>query len=642
MKQLLTAFILFFFTTAHAQTLFTYGKNNVSKAEFLRAFNKNNTNTGNNQSEKACREYLDLYTRFKLKVQAAYDAKLDTLATQKAEMQNFRGQIAEGFMNDESSIQLLVDEAFKRSQQDLRISHIYIPFTGPDTAAAFKRVNEAYTKLQAGVDFAAIAQTYSQDPSVHSNQGDLGYITVFILPYELESLAYSTPLGKYSKIYKSKSAYHIFKTTNIRSAAGRMRAAQILLAFPPGADDSEKARLKSLADSIYNALQKGSSFRDMAAKYSNDNITYQAGGLMPEFGVGRFDGDFENTVFALKKDGDISWPFYSKYGYHIVQRIERIPVNADKENTTALGLLKQKVQADNRIQVSKMALAQKVMRMAGYKKGIYDEKLIWIYADSAFTDRNLPQAPALNDNTILFSYPKQKVKAIDFVKYLQSIRNAPAITNGKLMPQLFQQYVEAVAIEYYRNHLEAFNKEFAAQLKEFKDGNLLFEIMQRRVWDKAAADSTGLKNYYKSNKNKYWWEASADVILFTCSDSISAAKASAAFEKNKKDWRTLVQNADGTVQADSGRFELTQLPVLPGKKVEPGLLTTPFKTSTDNINSFVYIINVYNEKSPRNFDDAKGFVINDYQTFLENKWIESLKKKYPLKVNEAVLQSCWK
>ncbi len=639
MKQLLTAFILFVFTGTQAQTLFTYGKNNVSKEEFLRAFNKNNTS--NNHSEKACREYLDLYTRFKLKVQAAYDAKLDTLATQKAEMQNFRGQIAESFMNDESSIQALVDEAFKRSQKDLRISHIYIPFVGTDTAAAYKKVTDAYAKLQSGADFISVAETYSQDPSVHNNKGDLGYITVFILPYELETLAYNTALGKYSTPFRSKTAYHIFKITAERPAAGRMRAAQILLGFPPGADNAEKARLKTLADSIYHALQNGASFKELATKYSNDNITYQAGGLMPEFGVGKFDGDYENTVFALQKDGDITPPFMSNYGYHIVQRIERIPVSSTREST-AMDALKQKVQSDNRIQVSKQALANKVMRMAGYKKGAYNEKLLWIYADSAWTDSKLPQAPTLNDNTVLFSYPKQKVTAIDFVKYLQSIKNVPSMSRGRMMTQLLQQYVETVAIEYYRNHLEEYNKEFATQLKEFKDGNLLFEVMQRQVWDKAAADSSGLRNFYKANKNKYWWESSADVILFTCSDSISAAKSRMAFEQKKSDWRTIVQNADGTVQADSGRFELAQLPIPTGTKIEAGLLTTPVKTSADNITSYVYIINVYNEKTPRNFEDAKGFVINDYQALLENKWIDTLKKKYPVKINEAVLQSCWK
>lgn len=641
MRYLLAALLILTVCHLQSQTLFTYGTNTVSKEEFLRAYNKNNNGAANN--EKAYREYLELYIRFKLKVKAAYDAKLDTLSAQRTELSNFRNQIADGFMNDESIVQSLVDEAFHRSQKDIRISHIYIPFTGTDTISAYKKATEAYGKLQQSrADFTTIAESYSEDPTVHSTKGDLGYITTFILPYELETLAYSTPEGKISGLYRSKSAYHIFKTTAERPAAGRMKAAQILLAFKPGADNNEKESIKKIADSIYDALQKGASFKEMVAKYSNDNISYQTGGLLPEFGIGRYSADFENAAFALAKDSDISRPVLTSYGYHILKRIERIPANADKNKADAIALLKQAVQADNRIQLSKKALAQKIIKSGGYIKAVYPEKQLWIYMDSVYQNRKAPQSASINDKTILFSFPKQTVNAADFSRYINTVKNMPDMMRGKSMPQLLQDYTETVAMEYYRNNMENFNKEFAYQLKEFKDGNLLFEVMQKQVWDKAATDSAGLKKYYDNNKNKYWWETSANVILFTCSDSLSAMKARNNFLKAPSDWRTLVQNSDGTLQADSGRFELTQLPVAVTGNIKEGYTSEPVKTSTDNITTFVYILNVYKERSPRNFEDAKGFVINDYQTFLEDKWIEALKKKSPVKVNELVLQTCWK
>ena len=640
MKLTIAFLFVLFVCNAQSQTLFSYGKKAVSKEEFLRAYNKNNS--GTNNTEKAYREYLELYTRFKLKVQAAYDARLDTLPAQRTELRNFRNQIADGFMNDDSSVKLMVAEAFERSQKDIRISHIYIPYTATDTAAAYKKAMEAYAKLQAGADFVTIAETYSADPSVSSNKGDIGYITSFVLPYELETLAYSTAAGKFSKPYRSKTAYHIFKNTAVRSAAGRMKAAQILLAFKPGADNNEKTRVKNLADSLYDALQKGASFKDLVTKYSNDNISFQTGGLLPEFGVGRYSADFENAAFGLAKDGDISKPVLTGYGYHILKRVERIPVNADKNNTNALAQLKQAVQADSRIQVAKQVLAQKTMKTAGYKKASYNEKQLWVFMDSAYKGKQAPKSPLLNDKTPLFSFPKQQVTVSDLSNYIIAVKSSPEITRGKTMQQLFQQYTETVAMEYYHNHMEEFNKEFAFQLKEFKDGNLLFEVMQRQVWDKASADSIGLKKYYTSNKNKYWWETSADAILFTCSDSLSAVKAKTNFTKSPKDWRTLVQNSDGTVQADSGRFELTQLPLAATGNIQPGYFSEPAKTATDNVHTFVYIINMYKERAPRNFEDAKGFVINDYQYFLEDKWIETLKKKYPIIINQPVLQSCWK
>ncbi len=640
MKKNIAALLLLIAGAAHSQTLFSYGNNNVSREEFLRAFNKNNTAASN--TEKAYRDYLDLYTRFKLKVKAAYDAKLDTLPAQGAELQNFRSQIAEGFMNDESSVQLLVDEAFARSQQDLRIAHIYIPFNGTDTVAAYQKAMEAFNKIQAGADFGTVAESYSADPSVHSSKGDLGYITVFTLPYEFETLAYNTPAGKTTRPYRSRIAYHLFKTIAARPAVGRMKAAQVLIGFMPNADAAELAKKKILADSVYNALLKGASFKDMVAQYSTDNISLQSGGLLPEFGTGRYSEAFENAAFDLAKDGDISQPVLTSFGYHIIQRIERVPANTDKKNTAAMALLKQSVQADKRIAVAKQLLAQRVMKTAGYKTAAFNEKQLQVYADSVYAGKKPVQSPAFNDKTILFSFPQQKVTAADFGKYINSAKYSLELLRGKSTAGLLQQYAETVAMEYYRNRLENYNKEFASQLKEFKDGNLLFEIMQRQVWDKAAADSTGLKKYYTANKEKYWWEASADVILFTCSDSASAASAKAGFVKDPSDWKMLAQNSDGRVQADSGRFELSQLPVSVSSTVKTGVATEPVKNNTDNITSFVYPIKIYSGRMPRNFEDARGFVINDYQAYLENKWIAALKKQYPVKINEQVLESCWK
>ncbi|GAC1426184.1 MAG: peptidylprolyl isomerase [Chitinophagaceae bacterium] len=640
MKQTLAALFVLIVCTVQSQTLFTYGKKSVNKEEFLLAYNKNNTSAS--KTEKAYRDYLDLYTRFKLKVQAAYDAKLDTLSGQAAELQNFREQIVDGFMNDESSVQLLVDEAFERSQKDLRVSNIYIPFRGGDTLAAFGKAMEAYNKIQSGTDFAAVAEMYSADPAVHTTKGDIGFITAFTLPYEFETIVYTTPVGKTAKPYRSKTAYLIFKTTAERPAIGRIKAAQILIAFLPNPDDAEKEKKKNLADSVYNALLKGASFKDMVARYSNDNIGYQSGGLLPAFGTGRYSEDFEKAAFSLAKDGEISKPVLTSFGYHIIMRVERNPVNSDKRNKEAMGQLKQAVQADNRILVAKQMLARKVMKNMAFKMSAFDEKQFLAYADSMYTGKKPKQLPSMNDRTLLFSFPQQKLTAADFAKYIHGILNAPDMLRGKSTPQLLQQYAESVAMEYYRNHLEQYNKEFASQLKEFKDGNLLFEIMQRQVWDRAASDTVGLKHYYNNNKNKYWWEASADVILFTCSDSSNAVKAKKSFMQAPADWKTLVQNSDGTIQADSGRFELSQLPVSVSKDIKPGNISEPVKNAADNSTSFAYVIKMHNNRMPRNFEDARGFVINDYQAFLENKWIEMLKKKYPVKVNEAVLQSCWK
>ena len=212
---------------------------------------------------------------------------------------------------------------------------------------------------------------------------------------------------------------------------------------------------------------------------------------------------------------------------------------------------------------------------------------------------------------------------------------------GENNSELLDKYIHTTTIEYYRKHLEEYNEEFKYQLQEFKEGNMLFEIMERNVWTKASNDSAGLKKYYESNKPKYQWAESATVYLFNCSNSKAADEAAQAL-KNGKSWKKIAEESDATIQSDSGRYELSQLQLPAGTKVNEGLISTPVVNSGDNTASFVQILKLYPANLQRNFEEARGLVINDYQNFLEEKWVAVLKKKYPVKVNNTVFESILK
>jgi peptidyl-prolyl cis-trans isomerase SurA len=100
-----------------------------------------------------------------------------------------------------------------------------------------------------------------------------------------------------------------------------------------------------------------------------------------------------------------------------------------------------------------------------------------------------------------------------------------------------------------------------------------------------------------------------------------------------------VNENSSAVQADSGRFELGQIPVVERTAFAEGLITLPVINKNDGTAVFAKIIKLYPGDQQRNFDAAKGLVINDYQNYLEQKWISQLRKKYPVTVNEKVFQS---
>ena len=623
-----------------AQTLATYGNQSISREQFLNAFQKNNTNTV--PTEKAYSEYLNLYINYRLKVKAAMDLRLDTLPNQVNEVKNFRSQIVDQYINDEPSVNRLVEEAFKRSQTDVHLQHIFISAprsaTPADTLKAWQQAQAARADLKKGKSFSQTAVAYSEDPFAKTTQGDLGYITVFSLPYPMENIAYALKEGKVSSIYRSPNGYHIFKSLGQRKALGKIRIAQILLVFPQHPDSLAKLATRQRADSLYQAIQAGANFSELAKKFSGDNLSFQSGGEMPEFTIGKYNAGFENAAFALAKDGEVGHPIETAYGYHIIKRIKRKPVPAvmDKQY---MALLKEQVTNDPRIEVSKREMYQTVARQTALKDAPLNMDQLWSLTDSALQNRQLPVYPELTEQSTIFSFPEKTVTVKEWLNYRKSLRSVPAQTNGRTAQEIFNQYRQLMLFDYYKSHLEKYNRDFAYQVNEFKDGNLLFEIMQRNVWDKASQDSTGLRSYFNAHADDYAWNPSADAILFTTGSEATATLVQSIFTLHPGQWRRIQDSLTGQVQTDSGRFELKQLPGAPSSIPPTGRFTDLKKNPVDQSIQFAFMIKGYPDKAARSFEEARGLVINDYQTFLENKWVETLAVKYPVKINEKELKS---
>lgn len=631
------------FLGASSQTLFTYGNIPVDKDEFLRAYNKNKTAV--TDKEKALREYLELYTRFKLKVKAAREIGLDTLPQIKYDLEGFRAQIESGYLNNEKAVNTLVDEAFSRSQQDLHTLHFFVPITESmqpaDTVNAYKAMNEALNMAKTtGANWSAIAASVS-DRTFKMRGSDLGYITAFSLPYEYENIVYALKEGETSKPFRAKNGLHVFKVVGSRKSAGRWRVAQILLSLPPGDTVSNMTVLKEKANQIYNKLKNGEDFADLAKNNSDDKLTYMVGGEMPEFGTGKFDMDFENEVFKLKKDGDYSKPFPSPYGYHIVKRLGYTPTPSEKGENGYTYDIRQKVLNDARMNNARIAFNQEVIRTVGYKKNpAVKEADLYRFADSIVINpsTSINHYPISGKN--IFTIGKTGVTGAEWLTYVRDYK-AGEVFKGESNAAIMDKFVSITAMDYYKKNLEEFNPEFRYQMDEFREGNILFEIMERNVWSRAASDAEGLKKQYNDNKPKYLWAPSANIIIFSCSNKTIAAQAIAAL-KTGEDWKKIVEKAGTNIQADSGRYELSQVPVNIDPKSPAGYISEPQINPIDGSASFVKLINYYDGNMQRSFDEARGLVINDYQNVLEERWVDQLKKKYPVTVNEAVFRSLLK
>ena len=630
---------LFLNAAAFSQTLISYGNSTVDKDEFLRAYNKNKPAV--TDKEKALRDYLELYTNFKLKVKAAQELHLDTIAQIRYDTQNFRDQIAANYLTDEKGMQSIVNEAIARSAKDLHVIYFSVPVTDgispADTMKAYNAANELYNILKNGSTDYATAVTGASAKFSPAKYADAGYITAFSLPYEIENIVYNTAPGSISRPYRGAKGWLIFKVTDQRPDAGKWKAAQILFAYPPEADYNTKLAVKEKADSVYRLLQNGMAFDAAAKQFSDDRMSYSTGGELPEFGTGKYADVFEQHVFSLKNDNDISVPFETAFGYHIVKRMAHTPLPVAGD-AAYISEIKQRILNDSRINNERELFARETAARTGFKRtaSVGDAELLR-YADSVkkhYADDNTGLMPVSKKTIITFKDGTQ-VKGSEWLKFVKSNSNAEVFT--KADKALLNNFTDQQVINYYKAHLETYNPDFRYQMQEFREGNMLFEIMERNVWSKAGADSAGLAAYYNAHKENYKWENSADVLIFNCTDEKTAQETMDKLRAGKT-WQALAEESNNKVQSDSGRYELSQIPGTVNNNItQPGNFSAIIKNS-DGTAAFVQYIRVYPPNMQRNFYDARGLVINDYQNVLEQRWVEELRKRYPVKINEAVVK----
>lgn len=633
-KYLLLGLISLGVVAGKSQTLITYGKYNVGKQEFLRAYNKNKAADSAISRDKAIRDYVELYTNFKMKVQAALEMRLDTLSQIQSDLSSFRQQVEENYMNDELTFKNLMTEAFNRSQSDLHLVRYSISVSEndlpEDTLKKYKVVQELYEQLKSGK-----ADNITLNDFV--KKVDMGFVTVFSLPYAYENIAYSLQPGQVAKPYRTKKSWHIFKLVEKRKSAGKWKVAQILFTSPDNADEATKARAAKLADSVYQLLQKGSDFASMARLYSDDKLTYLSGGEMPEFGTGKYDMAFENQVVKLSKDGDYSSPFKTDFGIHIVKRLSYTAIPSSLSDETFAYELKQKLLQDDRVKIAKEKFAKDVLMKIGFVVSpAVKEADILRYADTAMSHSDMSDAATTTtiSDKVIVNMKGGKLKGSDWLTFVLDYKSNSELYKNETNAELWQQFKKLSALDFYKKHLETYNDDFKYQLQEFREGNLLFEIMERNVWSKAGKDSVGLKEYYNQHRAQYTWGPSADVLVVNAVNETLAQEMLDSLNAGKS-WKQMVDIHQGELQADSSRFELAQLNYT--NDIPAGKYTT-ITRNPDGTATFMKYFRFYPDGDGRSFEDAKGMVINDYQMVVEKKWIEELKKKYQPKVNEALLK----
>jgi len=539
MKKLTLLVVLCFTSIVFSQkkdkVLLTIDGEKISVSEFKRVYEKN-LDAIDNDEAKDVQKNLDLFINYKLKVKEAYTINLDTLPSYVKEMDGYKNQLSAPYLQDTSYINKLVEDAYFRTKNEIKAKHILIRTpkipTPKDTLAAYQKITSIRDRILNGESFEKVAEETSEDPSARDdqksgrkgNQGNLGYFSAFKMVYPFEEAAYSTKVGEVSKPFRTRFGYHIVQVDSLRISKGEVEVAHILLT-----NDTKNA--KQLIDSLYGRLQNDEQFKALARKYSNDTGSKSKGGKLRKFGSGAMVKSFEDVAFSLEKEGDYSKPFQTRFGWHIVQLIKKHPVGSFEDLKTEL---KSRVKSGERAQLSQQAVINKLK-----KQYIISENNV---AKEIFSNDNIRTIAVDSLQQILLTINNKEIKQEAFINYIKNRKNKPVF-------DLYTDFKDQEILSYYKENLEKTEPEFAYTLQEYKDGLLLFELMQRKIWDKSSKDTLGLKDFYAANLKNYDNKEFKKVKGQVMNDYqnhleknwITALRNNSAIEVNNKELKKLIK-----------------------------------------------------------------------------------------------------
>jgi peptidyl-prolyl cis-trans isomerase SurA len=621
--------------------LLTVDGQDVTLSEFEAVYKKNNRDEVVDQND--LKDYLQLYINFRLKVREAEKLGMDTVRKFIQELNGYQKQLAKPYLTDKEVTEKLVMEAYERSLKDIRASHILLKI-GPDalpkdTLKVYNKILDIRKQAMKG-DFAALAKKYSEDPSAKDNGGDLGWFSTLRMVYPFETAAFNTEVNKISQPVRTRFGYHIIKVVDQRDALGEMRAAHIMVKTGPEAPQEQIEEAKTKIMEVKELLDKGQNFEDLAKKYSEDRGSANKGGALPIFGTGRMVPEFEAAAFALKEDGDYSDPVLTEYGWHVIKRLERMPVASFED---AEKNLRSKVAKDSRSQMSRTVVLNRVKKENGFKENRKNLDAVLAVLDTTLIEGQWDAAKGENLTGMVFSIGDKKYTQADFCNYIgthQTRRRKEDL--AVIMNGMFNKYVEESLIAFEEAQLPEKYPEYKALLKEYRDGILLFDLTDKKVWSKAVKDTAGLKAFHEENRDKFMWGKRLDAEIYYCQkDSIIEPLAKALKKKAKKGSPTKDEllkefnaNSALNLRIESDKYEENEEEILEKVKWEKGI-QGPFKNGDNQV---YVLVNEVLEPQAKTLKEARGLVTAEYQNHLEKEWINELRNKYKFEANEELLK----
>ncbi|MCU0472165.1 MAG: peptidylprolyl isomerase [Bacteroidales bacterium] len=623
--------------TLNDRTLVTVAGKDVPAGEFIRMFKKS-AEPGKTEDMNS---YLQQYIVFKLKVSDAIQEGYDTTRAFRTELNGYRNQLAQNYLTDNQTKEKLLQKTYQRSLTEINAWHILVSCPEgakpEDTLIAWNKASGIRERIIQGESFEQVARGSSDDSSVKVNGGNLGYFTVFQMIMPFEDAAYNLKEGAISQPVRTPYGYHIIKVIDKRASRGKVLIAHIMKASPPGTDEKKAKEAEEAINSVYNELQAGGSFSELAKKYSDHKESAAAGGKLNWFGTGEIIPALSEAAFSITDTGKYSKPVHTVYAWHIIKLLDKKNPGSYEETKS---YLESKLNQSYLNSLSRKSFVEKLkneykfrINQTAYNWFVNNTDTLIIRGKTKYNRSSLPSG-------YLYSFANQHLTTKEFASYIEK-RGSMIVTDDPayFINRSIDARISDQIITYENSLLENKYPDFRYLMNEFHDGILLFEISGKKVWNRIQEDSTGLRDYYENNKQDFLSKKGIDAKVYTLRSAKGEKKLSSYYKKYSQkpetDYllkRKFNKENDSILVITEGKWFEGDNPEMDSIKWTKGFQTTKI----NNYPSIVVINNVI-DAEPLPFEAVKGEMMNGYQDYLENEWVKQLKERYNVKIDQQVL-----
>lgn len=614
--------------------LFTVDGDPIKSSEFLRVYNKN-LDLVKDESQKDVDAYLKLFVNYQLKIKEAKRLGLDTVPKYLREFESYKKQLSKNYLSDSNVTEALIKEAYDRSTQEIKASHILIRLdeSEKDTLNVYNQLMELRERVK-NEGFEKVKNEVHNGTTVFAE--DLGWFSAFKMVYEFENAAFKTKVGEVSEPFRTRFGFHIVKVDDKRSSRGEVTVAHIMISNKQA--DSLMDPVVRINE-IYKKINQGENFESLARQFSDDKSSSSNGGMLAPFTGGQLSSqEFEEMAFSLSKPDQISEPFSTDYGWHIMKLISKQGIQPMED---IKGELENKVKRDARSSLINTALATKLKKNYGV---VDDPKKLDYFVSilsNDFYNRAWVIPTSMDANKALFNIGNTVIRYTDFANHLLTSQRVYA---GKTTPftdivtKEFKTFQEGKILKYHEDNLEFENEDYAQILKEYRDGLLLFDLMEKEIWNAATQDTMGLKAYYDTHKSAYIWKDRVDVVMATAAKQSAIETVKAMMEQGASDEdisKQLNSEAEQKVIFTKGVMETDHQALPKNLELKEGVS----KVYTYNDAYHVLMVNKVMPSANKTYEEAKGKVISDYQNNIEDNWLKSLNERYKVEIHPKALNT---